>query len=330
MHRDVLKLAAELAARGEPFVFALVVRREPASSSQPGNMAVVTRDGTMHGWLGGACIQPTVEREARRALAEGRPLLLALTPEPDRERRPGVAVHPMTCHSGGTVDIYLEPVRPAPRLLVFGLAPTARALSAVGTAMGWAVDVVDPGAKELDFPGADRVLPELLEDDPLTALRRRGSDLYAVVTTMGQRDDDALVAALALEPAYLGVVASRRRFAELREVVLGRGVTPAALQRVRNPAGLDLGATRPEEIAVSVLAEIVQLSRASVRPAAPPPARVEEGTAVDPICGMTVVVATARHVAAHAGRTWYFCNARCRERFLATPERWAAGAEASP
>ena len=333
MHKDVLKLAAELAARGEPFVFAMVVRREPLSSSQPGNMAVVTRDGTMHGWLGGSCIQPTVEREARRAMAEGKPLLMSLSPDPDRDQRPGVVVHPMTCHSGGTVDIYLEPVQPAPRLLVFGLAPTARALSTVGKAMGWAVDVVDPDAEVVDFPGADRVLRELPPDDPSTAPRLRSSELYAVVTTMGQRDDEALIAALPLEPAYLGVVASRKRFAEIREVVAGRGVSPDALQRVRNPAGLDLGAKLPEEIALSVLAEIVQLSRAAQRtgvPATAPSAAVAgEQTAIDPICGMTVVVARAKHVAEHGGRTWYFCNARCREKFLATPERWAAGAEAA-
>jgi xanthine dehydrogenase accessory factor len=334
MHKDVLRLAADLAARGEPFVFAMVVRREPASSAQPGNLAVVTRDGVMHGWLGGSCIQPTVEREARRAMAEGKALLISLTPDPGQDRRPGVVVHPMTCHSGGTVDIYLEPVRPAPRMLVFGLSPTARALSTEGKAMGWAVDVVDPDAEAVDFPGADRVLRELPRDDTATAPRLRSSELYAVVTTMGQRDDDALVAALPLEPTYLGVVASRKRFAEIREAVVGRGVAPEALQRVRNPAGIDLGAKLPEEIALSVLAEIVQLSHAAQRPGAPVPApaaaaAAAEETAIDPICGMTVVVSRARHVAQHAGRTWYFCNPRCRERFLATPERWAAGAEAA-
>jgi xanthine dehydrogenase accessory factor len=328
MRADLLELAARLAARGEPYVFAVVVRREPLSSAQPGNMALVTRTGAVHGWLGGSCIQPTVEREARQALAEGRPRLISLTPDPSQDRRPGVFVHPMTCHSGGTVDIYLEPVQPAPRLLVFGLAPTARALAGVGKAMGYAVDVVDPDAEEGAFPGADRVLKEIPAGDPLTAPRARAADVFAVVVTMGQRDEEALLAALALEPAYLGVVASRRRFAEMRELVEARA-PPGALGRVRNPAGLDIGARMPEEIALSVLAEVVQLRRAAekagARPAAAAPA--EEETAIDPICGMTVVVARARHTAEHGGRTWYFCNPRCREKFLAAPERWAtAGA----
>ncbi|BDG02925.1 XdhC family protein [Anaeromyxobacter oryzae] len=330
MRAELLQLAAELSARGEPFVFAIVVRREPASSAQPGNMAVVTKEGVVHGWLAGSCVQPTVEREARQVLAEGRPRLISLSPEPARDRRPGVVVHPMTCHSGGTVDIYLEPVRPAPRLLVFGAAPTAQALCALGKAMGYAIDVVDPDARRDVFPAADRVLPELPPGDPPTAPRTRAADVYAAVVTMGQRDDEALLAALSLEPAYLGVVASRRRYAELRDLVAGR-TPPDGLARVRNPAGLDLGARLPEEIALSVLAEIVQLRRAAERqPVIAPPTPAAEETALDPICGMTVVVARARHTAEHAGRTWYFCNARCRERFLATPERWTSTAGASP
>jgi len=326
MRADLLRLAAELAGRGEPFVFAVVVRREPASSAQPGNMALVTEGGIMHGWLGGSCIQPTVVREAEIALAEGRPRYVVLSPDPGGARRPGVVVQPMTCHSGGTVDIYLEPVLPAPRLLVFGAAPTARALCRLGKAMGWAVDAIDPEADPAAIPEADRVL---VRPEPIARAQAR-SGVFAVVSTMGERDDEALHAAVALEPAYLGVVASRRRFADLREALVARGVPPAALERIRNPAGKDIGAKTPEEIAVSILAEIVELRRSGAARQAPEaPARAE--TAVDPICGMTVIVASARHVAEHAGRTFYFCNPRCRERFLAAPERYAgAPAGATP
>src|SRR5215471_14606667 len=139
MHAELLRQAAELAARGEPFVLAVVVRRRPASSAQAGDMALITAAGDFHGWLGGSCTQPTVVREARRALADGRPRLLALSPDPEAERRPGVAVFPMTCHSGGSVEIYLEPILPAARLLVLGASPTARALVKLGKAMGYAV-----------------------------------------------------------------------------------------------------------------------------------------------------------------------------------------------
>jgi xanthine dehydrogenase accessory factor len=144
---------------------------------------------------------------------------------------------------------------------------------------------------------------------------------FAVVATMGEHDEEAATTALGLLPAYLGVVASRTRFGQLREALLGRGVSAEPLDRIRNPAGLDIGARVPEEVALSILAEIVQLSRARVAEPALPPAP-EPHQALDPVCGMTVVVATARHRAEHAGQFFFFCNPRCREKFEAAPERY--------
>src|SRR5204863_7267704 len=127
MRAELLQLAADLARKGEPFVLAMVVRRESYSSAHQGDMAVITADGAYHGWLGGNCTQPTVKREARQALADGKPRLVSLSPDPGENARPGVTALPMTCHSGGSVDIDLEPVLPAPRLQLFGEAPCARA-----------------------------------------------------------------------------------------------------------------------------------------------------------------------------------------------------------
>src|SRR5262249_56843446 len=132
-----------------------------ASSSQQGDGAIVTADGAFHGWLGGSCTQPTVVAEALKAIADGRPRLISLTPNPVSERRPGVLVFPMTCHSGGTVDIYLEPVLPRTRFLVFGISPVARSLARLAGAMGFAVDAVDPDADRSVFPEADRSGPGL-------------------------------------------------------------------------------------------------------------------------------------------------------------------------
>ncbi len=302
MRAELLQLAAELAQRGEPFVLAMVVRRESYSSAQQGDMAVITADGAYHGWLGGNCTQPTVKREARRALAEGKPRLVSLSPDPKREDRPGVLALPMTCHSGGSVDIYLEPVLPAPRLLLFGASPVARSLGKLGAAMGYAVEVVEGAAS-----------PTL----------RPGGALAAVVATMGENDEDSVAAALDARPDYLGVVASRRRFGELRAALLARGVAPAALDVIRNPAGLDIGARLPEELALSILAEVVQLRRAAARPVEVAPVEREE---IDPVCGMTVVVATAKHRAEHEGHTYFFCNPRCREKFLAAPASFLGAA----
>jgi xanthine dehydrogenase accessory factor len=293
MRAELLQLAADLARRGEPFVLAMVVRRESYSSAQQGDMAVIMADGAYHGWLGGNCTQPTVRREARQALADGKPRLVSLSPDPESQARPGVTALPMTCHSGGSVDIYLEPVLPAPRLLLFGESPCARALARLGEVMGYAVETA---------PGASRA-----------------GRLFAVVATMGENDEDSLAAALALQPAYLAVVASRKRFSELRETLIARGLTATDLDKVHNPAGLDIGARLPEEVALSIFAQIVQLRRAE-QPQPVPAIPFE----IDPVCGMKVEVATARHRAEHAGRTFYFCNPRCKEKFLAAPDRFLA------
>jgi xanthine dehydrogenase accessory factor len=324
MSADLLQLAASLARAGDVFALATVVRREPASSAQVGNRALVTAHGDFHGWLGGSCIQPAVVREALAAMKDGAPRLISLSPDPDAGRRPGVTVFPMTCHSGGSVDIYVEPVLPAPRLVVFGLSPIAQALARLGRAMGYAVDAVDREADAKTFPDADRIIVDFAPGDFLARPTGERARTFAVVATLGDGEDEATQAALAIAPAYVGVVASRRRYGRIREALLTRGVAPEALDAVRNPAGLDIGAKAPEEIALSILAEIVQHRRATAGPRQTAaeeviPPREER----DPVCGMAVDVATARHTAEHAGRTYFFCCGGCRQRFLEQPERFA-------
>jgi xanthine dehydrogenase accessory factor len=319
MRRELLDLAGELARRGEPFALATVVARKPPISAQVGDMAIVTRDA-FHGWVGGSCTRPTVTEEARQALDDGQPRLVSLDPDPESQRRPGLTVYPMTCHSGGSVEIHIQPVLPVPRLVVCGVSPTARALARLGVAMGYAVWAVDPTADASAFPGAEKVATDLgaVTASPTSA------PTFVVVATQGQWDEDALAAAIGWQPDYLAVVASPKRFGEMRSLLAGR-VPEATLARVKNPAGLDLGARGPEEIALSVLAQIVQERQAPARVAARP-APVAAAEALDPVCGMTVRVADARHHAQHAGRDFYFCAAVCRERFLAAPERYLAAA----
>jgi len=213
------------------------------------------------------------------------------------------------------VEIYVEPVLPAARLLLFGTSPAVRVLARIGHAMGYRVDVVDPDAAEADFPGA-------------TVLRSPAADAlppgaHVLVATMGDRDIEAIEAALSRSPAYLGVIASGKRFAQLRDALLARGVASEALARVTAPAGLDIGARSPEEIAVSIMAQIVERRRsAQSAQAERTPAREQPREAVDPVCGMSVAVAGARHTAEVLGVTYYFCCAGCRTKFLAEPARF--------
>lgn len=309
MRTDLFRRAAELVAAGKPFVFAMVVQKKGSHSSVLGDAAIIGADGAWHGWLGGSCVQPEVARRARQVLTTGEPILLAFSPDPGSETRPHVTVVPMTCHSGATVDIFLEAVMPPPRLKLYGDSPVIDALARLGAAMDFAVEVV--------------------ADDAPEAPPAAGSGLYVVIATMGENDEAALRAALDLEPDYLGVVASRKRYAAVRDFVLGQGADPAALDRVANPAGLEIGARKPAEIALAILAEIVQQRSAAGDEQAAAAHQEMPSEALDPVCGMTVQVEGAKHTAEHQGTTFYFCCGGCRERFLAAPTDYLAD-EASP
>jgi xanthine dehydrogenase accessory factor len=342
MRPELLELAAELARRGEPFAIATVVARRSPMSAQTGDTALVTREGGFHGWVGGSCTRPTVIAEALQALADSKPRLVALDPDPDSYRRPGVTVFPMTCHSGGSVEIHIQPVLPPPQLVVYGASPTARALARLGKAMGYRVFAVDPAADEASFPGVDarvtdpQQLPQL-KIDPTAA------PLFAVVATQGEWDEPALLAALACKPAYLSVVASPRRFAEMRALLAERA-PPQAVAGIKNPAGLELHARTPEEIALSILAEIVkehrreeqpeqrreqpgEQRREEVQPQVPTHRPSRRSLAVapgarDPVCGMTVHDPGSAPRAEHRGQVYYFCCPGCQQRFAVAPERY--------
>jgi xanthine dehydrogenase accessory factor len=323
MRPDLLALASGLAAREERFALVTVVRREPPSSARVGDVAVVTETGEYYGWVGGGCTRSTVLREARRAIADGEPRLLSLSPAPGDEQRPGLVALPMTCDSGGTVEIYVEPVLPVARLVLFGSSPAVRVLARIGHAMGYRVEVVGADADKAAFPDAERVLQSIAPD----ALPRGA---HVLVATMGAGDLDAIEAALAQSPAYLGVIASAKRFAQLRDALLARGVAREALDRIAAPAGLDIGARTPEEIALSIMAQIVERRRRPAEPASrssAPAAAPRE--AIDPVCGMSVTIAGARHTARVRDTTYYFCCAACRTKFLADPARYlSTGARA--
>ncbi len=334
MDVELLHLAAELSRRGEPFALATVVRREPASSARTGDRAIVTQGGTFHGWLGGSCTQPTVIREAARAIATGLPRLVLMSPVPDRETpRPGLTVLPMTCHSGGSVEIFIAPVVPAPVLLVYGVSPAAMAVARFGKGVGYDVTAVDPQADRTLFPEVDHIVTDADAPELRQRALRAPARLYVVVATLGSDDATSLRGALAFEPAYLGLVASRARFGELRALLADQGVTDASIDKIKCPAGLDIGATSPEEIALSILAEIVERARRAPAETADamdaPGATAAPAMMVDPVCGMDVDPATSPHHAEVDGVAYAFCCGGCRERFLANPARYlsASGAD---
>lgn len=297
MNGDLLERAARLRTTGQPFVVATVVRSVKPASARPGDAAILV-DGALEGWVGGGCVQNTIASEARRALADGHPRLVRLSPDVDPARAGaednGVLSYPMTCHSGGTLEIYLEPVLPPPELIVLGDSPVAQGLVALAGPLGFRARL---------HPDPEGRLPVV---EP--------SDTWVVVAGMGDNDEPAVRAALESGAAYVAFVASRKRAGTVVDALRADGVDPAVLARLKAPAGLDIGARTGAEIALSILAEIVQ-RRATSSVLRQTTARPAPATATDPICGMQVEIASARWTSVRDGQTFYFCAPGCKRQF---------------
>jgi len=355
MKEELLALLATHAAAGTPCVLATVVRTESPTSAQahPGDAAVVTADGTLHGWVGGSCAEPLVRREALRAIADGQPRLVRVVPSED------AAAHP----SGGAFEVFVDPQLPRPMLLVVGNTPAARTLLQLAGPSGFRTAAVHPGATTTDFPGAGLVLSSLEDLASLTG----ALDVWPVVATMGHYDDTALEAVLHHLPGTeVALVAGESRAAAVFDGLLARGVADAEVGRVRTPAGEHHGGSQ-EEIALHALddvvvrrrerqaarrrdADAVALSAEESVPAVavvaklsalpdppeapearsvrPPAAATIELFAVDAVCGMTVDVATSMHRFLFGGTTFHFCSSMCAMEFQSDPARFVSAATA--
>jgi xanthine dehydrogenase accessory factor len=327
-----LKKAEELTARGETFAVAVVVRQEGPGSGKPGDKAIVTADGKLWGWVGGGCTQPVVIKEAREAMKDGRTRLIRISPTGSRETAAGILEYKMTCHSGGALDIFIEPVTAKPRILILGRSPVARTLCRLAATVNFAVSVAAPEAAWENFPDADAVAGEWRLKEMKIA-----PQTFIVVSTQGEQDEEALEQALETEAEYIAFVASRTKAEKILKAFAEGGASEESLKRVRAPAGLAIRAKSPEEIAVSILAEIIQV-KANRGAAVPREAgeaklgemKLGEGVAeetTDPICGMTVMIVGAKYTSEYKGHRFYFCCGGCKQAFEREPERYAgAGA----
>jgi xanthine dehydrogenase accessory factor len=324
MFDQFLKETAELIARGESFVTATVVRALPPTSGKPGDKAIIHADGRISGWIGGGCAQPVVVKEALKAQADGRPRLVRISPS-DSNPEEGIVDYTMTCHSGGALDIYLEPVKPKPQIVILGRSPVAQILARLGSTIGYGVSVVSSESPIDGIAGVENVVA----DDFKLPSGKITAQTFVVVSTQGEGDEEALEQAINSDAVYVAFVASKTKAGKVLEFLKGRGVSAEKISRVKAPAGLNIGATSPEEIAVSILAEIVQM-RASAAQAAAKPAptltlNVISNEAKDPICGMMVEKSKAKHKSEFQGKTFYFCCAGCKQKFEQSPERYLAG-----
>jgi len=284
---DIQDQCTDLWAREEPFVLATVVACKSPQSAQPGSKAIIKSDGSLTGWIGGGCVQPIVLREAKRALQTGQPKLLTISPDDPRDDWTGVRSFRMTCEGGGSLEIYLEPFLPKPQLVIVGDSPVAQAVAEFGRLLDFKVVTADP----------DSVRDQIDETS------------YVVVATMGNRDEEGLLAVVGTRPRYIGLVASKKKSEALFEYLRTTGATDEDIAVITCPAGLEIGSKTLPEIALSVAAEITRIRRTSAEQPGP------IATAIDPICGMTVEVENAKHSSVVDGQTIYFCCLRCKETY---------------
>jgi xanthine dehydrogenase accessory factor len=266
MHRtsDILGIISTRKETGEPFALATVVRTVSATAAKAGAKAVILPDGTIYeGWIGGGCARAAVLKAAKDALVDGQSRLVSVQP-PDAldekglkagEERDGVRFAKNMCPSQGTMDIFVEPVLPRPQVVICGSSPVAVAIADLARRIGFAVTVCAPTAERSTFNEVDRRI-----EGYALPVNEAGAR-YVVVSTQGRGDEAALLAALAVEVDYVAFVGSRRKAEVLKAVLEKRGVTPERLAKLKAPAGLDLGAITPDEIAISILAEIVAARR---------------------------------------------------------------------
>jgi len=307
------RTAKELAEQGSAFVLATVVRVQHPTSVKPGSAALIHDDGTIEGFVGGVCAQHSVRLYALRAIETGDPLLLRILPdgpggsvaddgpvEEDPSRTEEVSSEDGTvtvqnpCLSGGAIEVFLEPVLPAPRVLLAGDSPIVAALQRIGPELGLSLVPARDGSGR-------NVAPE-------------PGDLGLIVAAHGRDELDILRAGLDADLPYIGLVASRKRGISVLDQLREAGVSDELLTSIETPAGLDIGARSASEIALSILARIIEVRRRTVTPPRPA-AAARPVTAVDPICGMTIVVADDTPSLEHGDETIYFCCMGCKLAF---------------
>ena len=310
----VMARAVELVEAGESFTMATVVWRQAPSSGQQGSRAIVTAQGELFGWIGGACAEPVLLREARRVLEEGNASLVWLGQPEDLEKMhvpEGVMTIPISCQSDGALQIFIEPVMAAPHVVIVGRSPMAVTLLDLFRDLGWRGDLIDAA----EFGPA-----------------QVSASSAVIIATQGHGDEDVLALALESEAAFIGLVASAKRGRVVREFLAEHGGDLDKLARVQVPIGIDLGHTGHREIAVSILADLVR-RRASgeLKPSNVAGLDiVEPTTAIDLVCGMTVDAVAKNRPFEYGNVTYYFCAPGCRKAFEKDPDSFITTQQEAP
>lgn len=304
-----------LRQRNELFATATVVWREAPSSGKAGDRAIISSQGDVWGWVGGGCTKGIVLKEASAAMQEGRPRLVRVSPDPDVTPQQGIKEYKMTCQSGGSVDLFIEPIVPKTHLIIMGKSAIAQALATAAQFLDYRVTVMAMSVPEGTFAGVDELkIAFSFSKIPVN------KHTFVVVATQGEQDEMALKAALKVHLPYLAFVASRKKRASVFDYLRSAGIAENDLARIKTPAGIDIQAKTPGEVAISILAEIIQTVRSQ-----PIQADLTENLTgqdkfyINPVCNIPVDKTSAKHIVDYKGTNVYFCCDGCKVKFEADP-----------
>jgi len=315
----------KLVKKNEPFAIALVVRREAPSSGKVGDKAVINKYGEILGWVGGGCVNGIAIKEAEDALRSGKSRLVRIGKAIVPSKNEGIMEYKMTCQSEGTVEIFIEPVMPKPHLVVIGKTAIARALVKLAGDTGYRITAVAEDANLSTFSKVDELITQLNLSNVTTT-----ASTCIVIATQGGQDEKALEEALKKERDYLGFVASRKKMEAISKYLTDAGFNKSAIDAIRSPAGIDINAKTPEEVAISILAEMIQQKNNSsgissfekfeeIKNDVPAPKYY-----INPVCGVPVDMNHPKHIIEYNGEKVYFCCDGCKIKFEATPEKYMA------
>jgi xanthine dehydrogenase accessory factor len=312
----------ELKQKNEPFALAVVVRRDAPSSGKVGDKALIRKTGQLEGWIGGGCVSGIVLKEALDAIRSGKARLVRIGKHlMDSAIQEGVMEYKMTCQSEGTVEVFIEPVLPQPHLVVLGKSEIARSLVKLARAAGYRITGVAQDATLKTFEKVD----ELITRYDLSGVQTSPAS-FIVIATQGDSDEKALLEAMKKNAAYVGFVASRKKMAALSSYLLDAGVDPEKVRSIHSPAGIDINAKLPDEVAVSILAEIISVKNTldvvvsfdQAQPEDAPPPQFY----INPVCGIPVDMNNPKHIIEYKEEKVYFCCDGCKVKFEKDPEKY--------
>ena len=323
----IFELITQAVQTQESFALAQVVARIAPSSSKLGDKAIIKRNGKMTGWIGGGCVQGIVLKESIDAIQTGKSRLVKIGKNLNNtQKQEGVMEYKMTCQSEGQVDIFIEPFLPQPHLVVIGKSEIAKALVKIGKALSFKVTGVADGANLQTFEQVD----ELITQIDLSRVKTSHYS-FVVVASQGDQDEKSLEQALNKESSYIGFVSSSKKSKSITQYLLSAGYSEEAVQKIHAPAGIDINAKQPDEVAVSIMAEIIQVKNGLT----PKPVTADETGQkqadpvfyINPVCGVPVDINNPKHIIEYGEEKVYFCCDGCKIKFEKDPDKYIKARE---